>query len=291
MDARILTCSVTGGSTTREQNSNLPVTPEEIAGACLAAAEEGAAVCHIHVRDPETGEPSTDLDHYREVVRLIRDSGSDMLINLTTGPGCFYDPSEDDPAVPGPNTLIFTAQRRVEHVLELKPDLCSFDIGSINFDRNVIVNIPRIVREMADLIRSAGVKPEIEIFNTGDVLFARDMIAEGRIEAPYMFQFVLGGKYGAAADPELVHYMRNSLPPGSVWGGFGIGRMAFPMIASVFLAGGHLRIGLEDTVYLSRGVLAASNAELIAKAARIVRDLGGELATPAQAREILGISR
>lgn len=285
-DIRILTCSVTGGSTTRAQNPNLPCTPEEIANSCLEAAEAGAAMCHIHVRHPD-GTPSTELEHYQEVVRLIRAANSDMLINLTTGPGCFYDPSPEDPAKPGPGTLIFTAERRVEHVLELKPDVCSLDIGSMNFASSIVINIPSIVREMAQLIRSAGVKPEIEIFDTGDVIFARDMIAEGLFDDPPMFQFVLGGKYGGAARPELLHYLRDSLPSGAVWGGFGIGRSAYPMVASVYVAGGHSRIGMEDTVYLSRGVLAKSNAELIAKAARIVTDLGGEIATPAQTREIL----
>ena len=286
-DIRILTCSVTGGSTTRAQNPNLPCSPEEIANACLEAAEAGAAMCHIHVRDPQTGIPSTRIEYYREVVQRIRAGNSDLLINLTTGPGSLYDPSEHDPAVPGPGTEIFTAARRVEHIVELKPDVCSLDIGSINFAGTVIVNIPSVIREMAALIRSAGTKPEIECFDTGDVIFARDMIEEGLFDDPPLFQFVMGGKYGAAARPELLHYLRDSLPANSVWGGFGIGRMAFPFVASVFIAGGHSRIGLEDTVHLSKGVLAKSNAELIGKAARIVRDLGGELATPAQARDIL----
>ncbi len=284
---RILTCSVTGGSTTRAQNPNLPVSSEEIADSCLEAAEAGAAMCHIHVRDPQTGEPSTELSHYREVVERIRAANSDLVINLTAGPGCFYDPSDEDPAVPGPGTDLVTAQKRAEHVIALKPDICSLDIGSMNFANNVVVNVPKIVREMAEIIRSVGVKPEIEIFDTGDITFAHDLIAEGLIDGPPLFQFVMGGKYGAAASTELLYYMRNSLPAGSIWGGFGIGRNSFQMVASVFIAGGNSRIGMEDTVYLERGVLAQSNADLIAKAARIIKDLGGELATPAQAREIL----
>lgn len=288
-DPRILTCSVTGGGTTRAQNPNLPVTPEEIANSCIEAADAGATVCHIHVRNPETGGKSTELAHYREVVERIRASGADMLINLTTGPGCFYDPSDDDPGVAGPGTMIYTAQRRVEHVLELKPDICSLDIGSMNFNNEVVVNIPKIVREMIPLIKQAGTKPEIEIFDTGDVVFAKDLIAEGLLEGPHFFQFVMGGKYGAASSPELLYYLRNSLPGNSTWGAFGIGRTSFHMVAAVYIAGGHSRIGMEDTVYLSRGVLAKSNAELITKARRIVEDLGGEIATPAQAREILQI--
>lgn len=286
-DTRILTCSVTGGSTSRDQNPNLPCSPEEIANACLGAAEAGAAMCHIHVRDPETGVPSTKLEYYREVVQRIRAANSELLINLTTGPGSIYEPSAHDPAVPGPGTEIFTAARRVEHITELKPDVCSLDIGSMNFANTVIINIPSLIREMTALIRAAGTKPEIECFDTGDVIFAQDMIAEGLFDEPPLFQFVMGGKYGAAARPELLHYLRDSLPANSVWGGFGIGRMAFPFVASVYVAGGHSRIGLEDTVYISKGVLAQSNSELITKAARIVRDLGGEIATPAQARDIL----
>ncbi len=288
-DLRILTCSVTGSGTTKAQNPNLPVTPKEIADACLDAAAAGAAMCHIHVRDPETGALSVELEHYREVVQRIRDSVSDVVINLTTGPGGEFRPSAEDPAVAGPGTLMMTAERRVEHVLALKPDVCSLDIGSMNFAGTTVINEPGIVRKMAALIRDAGVKPEIEIFDTGDVIFALDLIKEGLIVDPPLFQFVLGGRYAAAARPELLHYLRDSLPKGAVWGGFGIGRSAYPMVASVYVAGGHSRIGMEDTVYVSRGVLTKGNGELIAKAARLVRDLGGELATPAQAREILGI--
>jgi uncharacterized protein (DUF849 family) len=286
-DVRILTCSVTGGSTTRAQNPNLPCSPEEIANACLEAREAGAAMVHIHVRDPMTGAPSIELDYYRDVVKRIRAAKSDVVINLTTGPGAFYCPTDEDPAIPGPDNMILNAMGRVEHVLELKPEVCSYDIGTMNFASNLIVNVPKVIREMAELIRKAGVKPEVECFDTGDITLAKDLIAAGLIDAPPMFQFVLGGKYGGEATPELVHYMRDRLPPGAIWGGFGIGRMAYPMMASIYVAGGHLRIGLEDTVHLARGVLAESNAALIMKAKRIINDLGGELATPAQAREIL----
>jgi uncharacterized protein (DUF849 family) len=172
-------------------------------------------------------------------------------------------------------------------VLELQPDVCTLDIGTMNFAGTIAINAPWMSREMATLMRSAGVKPEIEVFDTGDAVMALDLIAEGLIEGTPMFQFVLGGKYAAAAKPELLYYMRDSLPRGSVWAGFGIGRMAFPMLAAAYLGGGHLRIGMEDTVHLGRGELTPSNAALVKKARRIVNDLGGELATPAQAREIL----
>lgn len=288
-DVRILTCSVTGGSTTRAQNPNLPCSPEEIADACLEAREAGAAMAHIHVRDPKTGAPSIELEYYREVVKRIRAAKSDIVINLTTGPGAFYCPTEENPAVPGPSTMILKARERVQHVLELKPDVCSFDIGTMNFAGNLVVNVPKVIREMAELIRGAGVKPELECFDTGDITLARDLIAEGLIDDPPMFQFVLGGKYGGEATPELLLYMRDRLPAGCQWGAFGIGRMAYPMLAVAYVAGAHLRIGMEDTVHLSRGVLAESNGALIRKAARIIADLGGTLATPAQARERLKI--
>jgi uncharacterized protein (DUF849 family) len=179
----------------------------------------------------------------------------------------------------------------MEHVIALKPDICTLDIGTMNFAGTVFINAPWMSREMATLMRKAGVKPEIEIFDTGDIVLAHDLIAEGLIEGIPMFQFVLGGKYAAAAKPELLHYMRDSLPRDCVWAGFGIGRMAFPMLAAAYLAGGHLRVGMEDTVYLGRGELAPGNGALVKKARRIVNDLGGELATPAQAREILKLPR
>lgn len=288
-DARILTCAVTGAGSTRAQNPNLPVTPEEIASACLEAADEGAAAVHIHVRDPVTGEPSMELRYYREVVELVRAHNRDVIINLTAGPGSNFEQDEIRPAIGKPGTTLYPAVRRLEHVIELKPDICTLDIGTMNFAGTVFINAPWMSREMAKLIREAGVKPEIEIFDTGDVVLAHDLIKEGLIEGVPMFQFVLGGKYAAAAKPELLHYMRNSLPRDCVWAGFGIGRMAFPMLAAAYLAGGHLRIGMEDSVYLGRGILAQSNGALVSKARRIVHDLGGELATPVQAREILGL--
>jgi uncharacterized protein (DUF849 family) len=289
-DVRILTCAVTGAGSTRAQNQNLPVTPEEIANACLDAAAEGASAVHVHVRDPATGEPSMAIEHYRDVVNRIRKSGSDIIINLTAGPGSNFEQDPKNPAVPGAGTTLYSAMRRVEHVLELKPEICTLDISSMNFAGTVFINAPWMAREMATLMRDAGVKPEIEIFDTGDIVLAQDLINEGLIAGEPMFQFVLGGKYAAAAKPELLHYMRDA-PRNSVWAGFGIGRMAFPMLAAAYLAGGHLRIGMEDTVYLGRGELTPGNGALVKKARRIVNDLGGEIATPAQAREILKLKK
>jgi uncharacterized protein (DUF849 family) len=289
-DLRILTCSVTGGNSTRAQNPNLPCSPEEIAEACLGAREAGAAVVHIHVREPDTGVPSFKLEYYRDVVNRIRAAKSDVLINLTTGPGAYYQPGEEDPGKPGPNSMMWTAAKRVAHVVELKPDICSFDIGTMYFGGGILASDPKLIREMAVLIRNAGVKPEIECFDTGHIWFARDLVNEGLIDAPPMFQFVMGGKYAVEANPEALLYMRDRLPTGAQWGAFGIGRMAYPMMAVAYVAGAHLRIGLEDTVHLAKGVLAKSNGVLIEKAVRIIKDLGGELATPAQAREILKLT-
>lgn len=285
----IITCAVTGNITTRDNHPALPVTPREIADACVTAGKAGAAIAHIHVRHPETGAPSMELAHYREVVELIRASGSDILINLTTGPGGRFIPSSDDPKVAAPGTTLTRPERRVEHIVALKPDLCSLDLNTMYSGRSVVINTPANVKIMAAAIKSAGVRPELEVFDSGDIHLARDLIASGDIAAPALFQIVLGIKYGAGASPETLGYMRSLLPPGSLWAAFGIGRYEFPMLAQAVLLGGHVRVGLEDNVYLEKGVLAPDNAALVAKAVRIVKDLGGTIATPRQARAILAL--
>ena len=285
----ILTCAVTGNLVTREQNPALPVTPEEIATASLEAAEAGAAVVHIHVRDPQTARPSMELDHYREVVTRIRAVRPDLVINLTTGPGGRFAPSDDDPSVAGPGTTLVRPERRVEHVAALRPDICSLDLNTMFFGSAVVMNTPRNIRIMAEIIRKAGVMPELEVFDSGDIQLAHQLLKEGVLATPALFQIVLGVRYGFTATPETLAYAQRLLPPGCHWAAFGIGRMAFPMVAQAFLLGGHVRVGLEDNVYLEKGVLAPSNAALVTKAAEIVRLLGGSLATPDEARAILGL--
>lgn len=285
----ILTCAITGNLTTPAQNRNLPVTPEQIADHALAAAEAGAAIVHIHVRDPESGVPSMEIAHYRRVMERIRDSNDSLVVNLTTGPGGRFQPGDEDPKVAGPRTNLMRPELRVEHVAALRPEICTLDLNTMTFGREVVINTPGNVTKMAEIIYGAGVKPEFEIFDSGDMALAQDLFASGVLKSPGMFSFVLGVKYGMPASPESMLYLRNMLPPGSQWTGFGIGRFAFPMVAQAVLAGGHVRIGMEDTVYLDRGVLAESNAALVRKAVAIVESLGGTLASAAEARAMLGL--
>ncbi|MDH4110258.1 MAG: 3-keto-5-aminohexanoate cleavage protein [Gammaproteobacteria bacterium] len=289
MKPTILTCAVTGSFPTREHNRSLPVTPAEIAGECVAAARAGAAMCHIHVRDPKTGAPSMELAYYREVVERIRASDTDLIINLTTGPGGRYFPSDDNPAVAAPGSSLTTPERRIEHVLALRPEVCSLDLNTMWFGSGAVINSPRNVRIMAEKIYAAGVKPELEVFDTGDIQLANDLIAEGALREPTLFQVVTGVKYGFSTGAEALLYAKSLLPAGCEWAAFGASRSAFPMVAQSVLLGGHCRIGMEDTVYLDRGVKTPGNAALVEKASRIIRDLGAQLATVAEARAILGL--
>ena len=285
----ILTCAVTGNLTRPDQTPHLPITPEQIASECLAAAEAGAAVVHIHVRDPLTGKPSMEIDHYRDVVDRIRRKRADLVINLTTGPGGRYVPSEDDPKIYAPGTTLLPPEKRVEHIALIQPDICSLDLNTMNSGPDVVINTPRNVRKMAAVIRSSGVMPELEIFDSGDLHLARDLINEGTLDGPGLWTFVLGVKYGFSASPETLMYARNQLPAGAIWAAFGIGRTEFPMVAQSWLYGGHVRVGLEDNIYREKGVLAKGNAELVSKAVDILKSLGGDVATPAEARVLLGL--
>jgi uncharacterized protein (DUF849 family) len=286
---RILTCAVTGASPSIGKHPAIPVTPQQIAESAIGAARAGAAIAHIHVRDPKTGAPSMELELYREVVNRIRESGVDLLINLTTGPGGRFVPGRDDPNVPAPESNLCTPMVRVRHVLELKPEICSLDFATMWFGESAFVNAPPILRDMARLINAAGVLPELEVFDTGDIHLARHFIDTGVLKSPAFFQIVLGVRYGAAALPESMLYMRNLLPSGSRWSAFGTSSQQFPMLAQSLLLGGNLRVGLEDTLYLEKGVLAPDNAALVEKAVMIMRSLGFEPATPSEAREILGL--
>ncbi len=291
MKPTILSCAVTGSFTTREHNEALPVTPEEIAGSAVEAARAGAAICHIHVRDPATGRSSMELDYYRETVRRIRESGTDMIINLTTGPGGRYIPSEDEPARAAPGTMLTTGEIRTQHVVELKPEICSLDLNTMWFGGGAVINSPQSIRTMAERIYAAGVKPELEVFDTGDIALAHDLIGEGVLRTPALFQLVMGVKYGMPATPQGLAFARSLLPEGCEWAGFGASRAAFPMLAQAFLLGGHCRIGMEDTVYLSKGVKTPGNGALVEKAVRIIDELGGQVATVEEARGILGLRK
>ena len=286
----IITCAVTGGADTVGKHPAIPVTPAQIATAAIDACKAGAAIAHIHVRDPETGKPSMENRLYGEVVQRIRDSGSPIIINLTTGAGARFYPSDNDPATGDRMTTLTTPARRVEHVLEFKPEICSLDMGSFNFGDWVFINTPKHLAQMARAIRAAGVKPELEVFESGQIRLAAKLIADGDIAGPALFQLCLGIPWAAPATPETMLYMRDLLPAGSTWAGFGISSLQFPMVAQAVLLGGHVRVGLEDNLYLERGVFAPSNAALVERAVAVIRAIGGEVATPNEARTILGLA-
>src|SRR5258708_7826886 len=281
-DKTLITCAVTGHLTKPQQTPHLPITTEHIANECLAAAGEGAAVVHIHVRDPQTGRPSMDVNLYRDVVERIRKRDSTLIINLTTGPGGRYVPSEDDPKVYAKGTTLLPPLERVKHVVELRPDICSLDLNTMNSGPDVVINTPANVRKMAKAMNDAGVLPELEVFDSGDIHLARDLLAEGTLKGPGLFTIVMGVKYGFASTPETLFYARSILPAGALWSAFGIGRAEYPMLAQTWLLGGNVRVGLEDNIYLSKGVLAKSNAELVATALRILVELGACVAMAAE---------
>jgi uncharacterized protein (DUF849 family) len=286
----MISCAVTGSADTPGRNPAVPVTPQQIAQSAIDAAKAGAAIVHIHVRDPQTTRPSMDPALYREAVDRIRASGTDVLVNLTTGPGARFVPGADDPLPPGPGTTMKRPQERVRHVVEIKPDICSLDMGSLNMGAHVFINTPTHLETMAVAIRDAGVMPELEVFETGHLLLAKRMIEAGHIKTPSLFQICLGISWAQPATPEAMTYMRNLLPPDCTWFAFGISLHQFPMVAQAVLLGGHPRVGLEDNLYLDKGKLAPSNAALVDKAARIVEILGDQVATPAEARQMLGLN-
>jgi uncharacterized protein (DUF849 family) len=287
----MISCALTGSADTPARNPAVPVTPVEIAQSGIEAAKAGAAIVHIHVRDPVTKRASMDQALYREVVDRIRSSGTDVVINLTTGPGARFIPDADDPLKGGPGTTMRSPAERVRHVLELKPEICSLDMGSLNMGQYVFVNTPAHLEAMATAIRDAGVLPELEVFETGHLLLAKRMIETGHIKPPGLFQICLGISWGQPATPQAMSYMRDLLPKDSPWFAFGVSLHQFPMVAQALLLGGHPRVGLEDNLYLERGKLAPSNAALVEKAAKIIEVLGDHVATPAQARQMLGIAR
>lgn len=289
MPSAFLTCAVLGNFSTRAQNENLPITPKEIARDCLAAAEAGAAIVHVHVRDPETELPSMETALYAEVVDRIREKNSELVINLTTGNGGRYDPSGPDPAVAGPRTNLLPPDERVQHILAIKPDIATLDLNTMVFGKEVVINTLPSIRRMAELIRGAGVRPEIELFDSGDIAIFNALMAEDCFERPPLCSIVMGVKYGFIPSPETVLYARNLLPREAIWTAFGTGAMAYPMLAQSLVAGGNVRIGMEDAVWLSRGVKAPSNAAMVEKARRIMDDLGVELLGPEQTRSMLDL--
>jgi uncharacterized protein (DUF849 family) len=288
-----ISCAVTGSGDTVGKHPSIPVTPKQIAHAALEAARAGAAIAHCHVRDPETGVASRDPALYREVVERIRESDTDVIINLTSGMGGDLAIGHgESPTEFGNQSDLVGPMARLAHVEELLPDICSLDCGTLNFgDGNMIyVSTPDMLRAGAAHIQSLGVKPELECFDTGHLWFARQMIKEGLVASPPMFQLCHGIPWGAPADTTTMKAMVDSLPDDAVWAGFGIGRMQMPMVAQTVLLGGHVRVGLEDNLYLEKGVYA-SNADLVERAANIVTLMGAKVLGPDQARAKLGLKK
>lgn len=294
----VLTCAVTGEGPFNPRHPAFPVTPRQIAAACLEAAAAGASVVHVHVRDPETGEGARDPALFHEVVERVRERNADIVINLSAGMGGDFCPDAADESRGGPGSDVAPAEERLAHVRDCLPDMCSLDVVTMNAEAAnarlkrsgaaVYLNTTRTLRRMAEQIRALGVKPEIEVFGPGDLLFAKSLIDEGLILAPPVFQFVMGVKWAMPFSTETVLYMRSLLPGGAHWAGLGLGPQQMPVVALATILGGNCRVGLEDNHYLERGVFA-TNGRLVERASSIITNLGSSIATPAEARQMYGI--
>lgn len=286
----IITCALTGAGDTVRKSPHVPVTPEQIARNAVEAAAAGAAVVHIHVRDPETGDPSRDPKLYREVVERVKETGTDVVINLTAGMGGDLVIDPDDPLTHLPGTDLVGGLERLPHVEDLLPDICTLDCGSLNFGdgSNLYVSTPDMLRAGARRIQELGVRPELKIFDTGQLWFAKQLLAEGLLDDPTVFQLCMGIPWGAPADPGVLQSMVGMLPDGARWASFALGRMQMPWVAQSILLGGHVRVGLEDNLYLGRGN-KATNAQLVERAVTLTESMGARVATPDEARATLGL--
>jgi uncharacterized protein (DUF849 family) len=290
-----ITCAVTGAGDTTGRSDRVPVTPEEIADAAIGAAEAGAAIAHIHVRDPRTGRGARDPELYREVVERVRASGVDVVLNLTAGMGGDLVLGGVDAPLPpdAAGTDLAGAEERLAHVEELRPEICTLDCGSMNFAAGgdyVMVNTPEMLRAMARRVQALGVRPELEVFDTGQLVLVKELIREGLIDEPALVQLCTGIRYGAPDDPTTVMTMVNQLPPGAVFSSFSIGRMQLPFVAMAALAGGHVRVGLEDNLFLAKGV-PATNADLVRRAVTILEAMNVTVLGPDEVRTRLRLTR
>tara|TARA_Y100001934_G_scaffold39892_1_gene47457 strand:+ start:1734 stop:2615 length:882 start_codon:yes stop_codon:yes gene_type:complete len=288
----IVTCAVTGAGDTLGKHPEVPVTPEQISNAAIAAAKAGASVAHIHVRDPKTGLGSRNVNLFKEVVERIRDSNTDVVINLTAGMGGDWVPSEENPSMPGPGTDMIGPEERLAHVKEIHPEICSLDCGTMNFGNGneIYISPPGYLREMASMIQEWGVKPELEVFELGQIRFAKQMIKEGLINEPPMFQICLGIPWGAEQTVDSMKVMKDELPTNASWASFGIGRMQMPMAAAAVAMGGNVRVGLEDNLYLEKGVLA-SNDQLVTRVIEIIQRMGSRVLSPQETRDKLKLKK
>ena len=284
-----ITCAVTGSADSVSKSRHVPVTPAQIAAAALDAHTAGAAIVHLHVRDPHSGAASRDPALFREVVDRIRQANSEVILNLTGGMGgdLVLGP-EQAPLDLASGTDFVGPSERIAHVLELLPEIGSLDCGSLNFDEMLYGTTPGYLRRMARAYREKNVRPELEVFELGHIELAKQLIAEGLIDQPPLFQLCLGIKYGAPANSEAMHAMRDALPAGALWSAFGLGRLQMPMVAQAVLLGGNVRVGLEDNLYLERGVLA-TNAQLVERAHTLIELLGARVLSAPQTRDRLAL--
>jgi uncharacterized protein (DUF849 family) len=283
----ILTCAITGSGGSHLKYDGVPKSPEEIADSAIKAAKAGASIVHLHAREPITGTPCRNLEYYEEAVRLIRSSDTDVVINITTGMGGDYVPDMDDPTKLAEGSDMVNVEERMQHIVKIKPEICTLDCGTFNDGANIsYVATLDMLRASARKIMEAGVTPEIEAFELGHIWQAKILIDEGLLPENTLFQLCMGVPYGAEATADNLIAMRNALPKGFNWGAFGIGRNQMPMMAQSVIMGGNARVGLEDNIYLDRGVFA-TNEQLVTKGREIIERLGGKILTPAETREKL----
>ncbi|HIK77625.1 MAG TPA: 3-keto-5-aminohexanoate cleavage protein [Gammaproteobacteria bacterium] len=289
----IVSCAVTGSGASVDKHPAIPVTPKEIAAAAIEAAKAGAAIAHIHVREPDSGKSSRRVELYREVVSRIRESNVDVIINLTTGMGgdLFLGPDEE-PMNFSDNTDCVGMMERIKHVEELLPEICSLDCGSFNYAEGdyVYISTPNMLEQGARRLQEIGVKPELEVFELGHISFTKHLIAQGLLDDPPLFQVCLGIRWAAEANTASFKTMVDALPEGCNWAGFGTSAMEMPMVAQAVLLGGNIRVGLEDNLYLEKGVFA-SNGQLVERACNIIQLMGCSIQTPSEARQTLGLKR
>lgn len=290
-----ITCAVTGAGETTAKSDKVPVTPQQIADSAIDAAKAGAAIAHIHVRDPLTGRGCRRLDLYTEVVERIRASGTDVIINLTAGMGGDLVLGGVEQVLPldAAGTDMAGATERLEHVARLRPEMCTLDCGTMNFSSGgdyIMANTPSVLRAMAAQVRALGVRPELEVFDTGHLVMVKDLVDAGLIDNPLLIQFCMGIAYGAPDDPTTLLALVHQLPAGAIFSAFAIGRMQLPYVAMAALAGGNVRVGLEDNIYLSRGRMA-TNAELVARAVTILQAMNVSVLGPAAVREKLQLKK
>lgn len=285
-----VTCAVTGSGATTDKSPHVPVTPEQIAESAIEAARAGAAIAHIHVRDPETGKGSRDTALYREVVERVRASDVDVIINLTAGMGgdMVFGAGENPLPLDPAGTDMVGPLERLKHVEELLPEICTLDCGTMNFAESdyVMTNTPGALRTMAMRVKELGVRPELEVFDTGHLVFVNELARDGYLDDPMMVQLCMGIPYGAPDDPQTLMAMVNRLPAGATWSGFSIGRMQIPFVAMAVLAGGNVRVGLEDNLWLEKGVMA-TNGNLVERAVTLLNAMNVRVQGPAEVRERL----